>query len=52
MFWNEMLLYWSEITYKDKISTFQDVVNQPLWPTVMLNITKLCYMLQAMYRKT
>ena len=31
MFWYEMLLYWSELIYKDKISTFQDVVNQPLW---------------------
>ena len=26
-----MLLYWSELIYKDKISTFQDVVNQLLW---------------------
>ena len=31
MFWYEMLLYWSELIYKDKISTFQDVVNQPIW---------------------
>ena len=31
MFWYEMLLYWSELIYKNKISTFQDVVNQPLW---------------------
>ena len=31
MFWYEMLLYWSELIYKDKISTFQDVVNQLLW---------------------
>ena len=31
IFWYEMLLYWSELIYKDKISTFQDVVNQLLW---------------------
>ena len=31
MFWYEMLLYWSELSCKDKISTFQDVVNQLLW---------------------
>ena len=31
MFWYEMLLYWSELIYKNKISTFQDVVNQLLW---------------------
>ena len=31
MFWYEMLLYWSELIYKDKISTFQGVVDQPLW---------------------
>ena len=26
-----MLLYRSELIYKDKISTFQDVANQPIW---------------------
>ena len=26
-----MPLYWSELIYKDNISTFQDVVNQLLW---------------------
>ena len=26
----EMLLYWSKLTYKDNISTFQDVVNHLL----------------------
>ena len=26
-----MFLYWSELTYKDKICTFQDVINQPPW---------------------
>ena len=31
MFWYEMLLYWSELIYKDKISTFQDVIYQLLW---------------------
>ena len=31
MFWYEILLYWSELIYKDNISTFHDVVNQPLW---------------------
>ena len=31
MFWYEMFLYWSELIYKDKISTFLDVVNQLLW---------------------
>ena len=31
MSWCEILLYWSELIYKDKISTLQDVVNQPLW---------------------
>ena len=30
IFWYEMLLYWSELTYKDKIPTFLDVVNQAL----------------------
>ena len=31
IFWYEMLLYWSELIYKERMSTFQDVVNQPLW---------------------
>ena len=31
MFLYEMLVYWLELIYRDKISTFQDVVNQLLW---------------------
>ena len=31
MFWHEVLLYWSELIYKDKTSTFQDVINWLLW---------------------